>query len=458
MSNPFVLPQSDYFLTLLQKDGNGDLREYLIELNQEYSQYEVRSQEQTAALNGLDSIRERIKRAGVDNPTMIAVESMVPEIKLHPHYPVETYTLAPSRTNLNIALEEIDKRQVLIGGAIGLGALAILYKMVKWIIKFFKKDKDISGDAVAAVEKRQADADMASEAARMAGTSTEEIIRKSKNSDPVVDLWNENYTAFIDQYRHKNIIETFKSVADDIPNYLKLIKMKLDVLENGIQKTNDLISNPDSTELSKLETEISGKLSQMEEEHNWSKVKDVIKKWGIRTDRNNNMAQDVRAISQHLNDLSNRKVPIRPRDYERVKNDLGTIQISDIHKTWDEIVNDSISELEEIQSRLENAEKLNNALLEETNKSEPNETIARIIKMIGNGFNDFKTMQSAVNGLIMIHETIYGKIATFYERVIHRTTSLVMTSINEGLVEVNDETKEAIEKLKKSRDSQQKND
>lgn len=130
-------------MAIVGADGK-DLKEYIMEVNQLYSEYQVQQDNQEATLTALNNIRDTIQERGPKRAIMASLESMGFG-SLNPDYPLASYTERFSSTNYQVSLEEIDMRRAGIIAALIAAGLGILYKMVSWIKNRFFGGDDSSG-------------------------------------------------------------------------------------------------------------------------------------------------------------------------------------------------------------------------------------------------------------------------------------------------------------------------
>lgn len=118
-------------------DTGKDLRDIVIELNNQWSFYMVKRIGDDAQLDALNDTLSAVKEEGVDRDSMAAVESLRIQ-PLDSRYPVHSYTLKRSKTQQKVACEEIGKQILSV-------IKSTVTSMIKWIkeriaavVKIFK--------------------------------------------------------------------------------------------------------------------------------------------------------------------------------------------------------------------------------------------------------------------------------------------------------------------------------
>lgn len=120
--------------SFIGSDGR-DLRELAMELNSNWAMYIVKRNGDNARLSELEKTLEKIKTEGIDRQSMTALESLSDFGPLDHRYPLSSYTLKPSMTNSNVAVEEVNHR--IIGVAKNM--VARLVEFIKKIIQMIKE-------------------------------------------------------------------------------------------------------------------------------------------------------------------------------------------------------------------------------------------------------------------------------------------------------------------------------
>lgn len=88
-----------------------------------------------------DALQSRLKETGVvSRQDVLSLESLCPEA-ISPRYPVNSYTMAPSVTNLSVAMEDANTGKVLTFGAVVVAIIAAGIKLIKWIIELINATK-----------------------------------------------------------------------------------------------------------------------------------------------------------------------------------------------------------------------------------------------------------------------------------------------------------------------------
>ncbi|UQT03156.1 hypothetical protein TOTORO_02930 [Serratia phage vB_SmaS-Totoro] len=113
--------------SFIGSDGR-DLRELAMELNSNWAMYIVKRNGDNARLSELEKTLEKIKTEGIDRQSMTALESLSDFSPLDHRYPLSSYTLKPSMTNSNVAVEEVNHR-----------IIGIAKNMVGRLVEFIKK-------------------------------------------------------------------------------------------------------------------------------------------------------------------------------------------------------------------------------------------------------------------------------------------------------------------------------
>lgn len=88
-----------------------------------------------------DALQTRLKESGlVSRQDVLSLESLCPEA-ISPRYPVNSYTLAPTTTNLSVAMEDVTSGKILTFGAVVVSIIAAGIKLIKWIIELINATK-----------------------------------------------------------------------------------------------------------------------------------------------------------------------------------------------------------------------------------------------------------------------------------------------------------------------------
>lgn len=88
-----------------------------------------------------DAIQSHLKETGlVSRQDVLSLESLCPEA-ISPRYPVNSYTMAPTTTNLSIAMEDASTGKILTFGAVVVAIIAAGIKLIKWIIELINATK-----------------------------------------------------------------------------------------------------------------------------------------------------------------------------------------------------------------------------------------------------------------------------------------------------------------------------
>lgn len=149
-------------------------------------------------LNGIQQVADEMTYVGgVKQANVVALESYMPGIITNQR-PLKTFTEDYSRNNFKVAMENIEAaKPFLIGGLIAAVGY-LLYKVIKWVIGFFKKgsggdggggdNKDIPGDAAnaeaAAEELKPITKELVDEARKAENFNEKEVLDKWKKAYP----------------------------------------------------------------------------------------------------------------------------------------------------------------------------------------------------------------------------------------------------------------------------------
>lgn len=88
-----------------------------------------------------DAIKASISKAGlVTRQDVLSLESLCPEA-INPRYPVMSYTMAPSPTNLRVAMEDADRGKLMTFAALAAAVIAAGIKLIKWILNLLNSTK-----------------------------------------------------------------------------------------------------------------------------------------------------------------------------------------------------------------------------------------------------------------------------------------------------------------------------
>lgn len=123
--------------TFVGQNGN-DLRDVVMELNNQWSFYMVKRLGDDAQLDELNDKLGEIKEKGVDRGTMAAVESLNLG-KLDDRYPVNSYTLKRSKTQQKVACEEVGKRILSVIRSAVEGMIKWVKERLSAVMNFFSK-------------------------------------------------------------------------------------------------------------------------------------------------------------------------------------------------------------------------------------------------------------------------------------------------------------------------------
>ncbi|CAM8750694.1 hypothetical protein MOC16_gp021 [Klebsiella phage vB_KpM_FBKp24] len=178
--------------TFIGEDGK-NLRDIVMELNNQWSFYMVKRVGDDAQLDALNETLENVEKEGVDRSSMAAVEALN-IAPLSDHYPVNSYTLKRSKTQQKVACEEIGKQiaQVVINAI--KTAIKWVKEKMKSFVDFFTKTLD---------KQKRAETDEFLKKIEEMGFNSkmrtkEEILHDPKLS-PMAAAIEENYTVYADR-------------------------------------------------------------------------------------------------------------------------------------------------------------------------------------------------------------------------------------------------------------------
>jgi len=150
-------------LTFVGPDGE-DLRSYIVELNRLYADSTVARNRAVPVVQELQRIYGEIQERGVSRETMESLQRLgehcgFEQVAFESAVPMNAYTQRRSMTNQKPALEAVGVATAGLVGAVGAGAIYLLYKMIKWLVKIWKERGDKPADVKEAADKAAAGAD-----------------------------------------------------------------------------------------------------------------------------------------------------------------------------------------------------------------------------------------------------------------------------------------------------------
>lgn len=216
--------------TFVGDDGK-NLRDIVMELNNQWSFYMVKRVGDDAQLEALNETLEDVEASGVDRSSMAAVEALK-VLPLDDHYPVNSYTLKRSNTQKQVACEEIAKQ-------IGHVIINAIKTAIKWVsdkvsafIKFFS-------DVMSKRKYEETDAFIKKidEMGMDFNIRREEEIRKDPKLSAMAAAIEESYTVYAD--RSINGTTTINALGALIKNPKPLV----DHMESVTDKLETLIKS-----------------------------------------------------------------------------------------------------------------------------------------------------------------------------------------------------------------------
>lgn len=92
-------------------------------------------------IDSADQLRNQLATVGkVSRQDVLSLETLCPEA-ISPRYPVMSYTLAPTATNLNVAMEDLSRGKLITFAAIVAAVIAGGLKLIKWIVDLITRTK-----------------------------------------------------------------------------------------------------------------------------------------------------------------------------------------------------------------------------------------------------------------------------------------------------------------------------
>lgn len=222
MDNQQIVKPVKEIFNFVAADGK-DLRTMVMEINQIYSEYEVQRNNAEPLISELERMSADVKARGVNRDTMAAVESFAGP--LNELYPVQSYTQRRSRTNVQVALEDIDGKRAGIIAAVLVAGAAFLYKIIKWVMGFFGKGKDEEGKLMGGVTGGSASAKGSDNIRSQVGDQeVEKVLTNEEQYKKLTDAVLEHYTGLTRELLNPNGLaaDTF-GMLSDLSNYAKTL-------------------------------------------------------------------------------------------------------------------------------------------------------------------------------------------------------------------------------------------
>jgi hypothetical protein len=247
-SNEIVSPGPEIF-NFVGSDGK-DLRTMVMEINQMYAEYSVQRNTQQPLMAELKRLRDDVETRGASRDTMAAVESfeMGP---LNDRYPLHSYTQRRSRTNVKVALEEIDARQAGILAALGVAGLAILYKVVKWVLSLFGKNEEMAnavGASAVHTDVQAAAADKATPPSEKAAVAAA-VKQNTKYTEAKAKLDEGVFNQLI-----QNILSptgyavALRGLLNGLPHYVNRVDSLIRAVESLEHGSDDIVTGRNTSE------------------------------------------------------------------------------------------------------------------------------------------------------------------------------------------------------------------
>ncbi|ATA65349.1 hypothetical protein 2050HW_00014 [Serratia phage vB_SmaM_ 2050HW] len=330
--------------SFIGSDGR-DLRDLAMELNDSWSMYIVKRNGDNARLSELEKTLEKIKREGADRQSMTALESMSDFGPLNPRYPLSSYTLKPSMTNSNVAVEEVSSRIV-----------DVVKSMIKNLVEFIRKAlKMIKEHLPKFMNRRKQQAEKVTE--RMAEEKPTDFVAKNEGeeNDQLKELAGKVEGEFNQLLSHltdsaDRMVVEYKRTTDSFHGYLV---DAIDELSDITQIIESLQANRNVTE--KQIADVPEKSAyQINEINRFSSY------LGTKVEDNR---EAMRAIRDWISTAEEKSERLDAYDFDRIKrmmhhleelltNDKGALFYSDR----------TVSALKELGDRLEDsASKMNDA-------------------------------------------------------------------------------------------------
>lgn len=231
MDNQQIVKPVKEIFNFVAADGK-DLRTMVMEINQVYSEYEVQRNNAEPLISELERMSADVKARGVNRDTMAAVESFAGP--LNELYPLNSYTQRRSRTNMQVAIEDIDGKRAGIIAAVLVAGAAFLYKLIKWVLGFFGKGKDDAGALMGGSTGGSASAKGSDNIRSKVG---DEVVEKAlSNEEQFKKLGEgilEHYTSLTREMLNPNGLSgDMFGMLSDLTNYSKVLSESYNVGED----------------------------------------------------------------------------------------------------------------------------------------------------------------------------------------------------------------------------------
>jgi hypothetical protein len=222
MDNEQVVKPVKEIFNFIAADGK-DLRTMVMEINQIYSEYEVQRNNAQPLISELERMSADVKARGVDRETMAAVESFAGP--LNELYPVNSYTQRRSRTNMQVAIEDIDGKRAGIVAAVLVAGAAFLYKLIKWVMKFFGKGEDDAGKLMGSATSGSASSRGSENIRNKVGDQVvEKALTTEEQYKTLADGILEHYTGLTRELLNPNgLAADMFGMLSDLSNYAKVL-------------------------------------------------------------------------------------------------------------------------------------------------------------------------------------------------------------------------------------------
>ncbi|WBF04857.1 hypothetical protein [Erwinia phage vB_Ea277G] len=222
MDNEQVVKPVKEIFNFIAADGK-DLRTMVMEINQIYSEYEVQRNNAEPLISELERMSADVKARGVNRDTMAAVESFAGP--LNELYPVQSYTQRRSRTNMQVAIEDIDGKRAGIIAAVLVAGAAFLYKLIKWVLGFFGKGKDDAGALMGSSTGGSASAKGSDNIRSKVGDQeVEKVLTSAEQYKRLTDGLLEHYTGLTRDLLNPNGLSAdIFGMLGDLNNYAKVL-------------------------------------------------------------------------------------------------------------------------------------------------------------------------------------------------------------------------------------------
>lgn len=222
MDNQQIVKPVKEIFNFIATDGK-DLRTMVMEINQIYSEYEVQRTQSEPLISELGRLGADVKARGVNRDTMAAVESYAGP--LNPDYPLASYTERRSRTNVQVALEDIDGKRVGIIAAVLVAGAAFLYKIIKWVLGLFGKTEDEGKKVFGSASGGSAAAKGSDNIRSKVGDATvEKAVTSEEQMKTLTDAVSSHYTGLTRELLNPNgLSNDIFGMLTDLSGYAKVL-------------------------------------------------------------------------------------------------------------------------------------------------------------------------------------------------------------------------------------------